>query len=165
MKTINITDIQISELFDMLNKLNEKNLYIYWLIKEKNINLLNHMKESINQILEHYKKQISRMYMLNIIEQDVVISKDTQLNQILESLKNKLNDEKMMDEHIINGLCLSNLDTIFNKDDIYELNFKLIIRKYTEEKNINNKYLIDGINYANSFSSKKKMKKKILNKV
>ena len=161
MKTINVTDNQISELIDMLSKLNKKNLYLYWLVFEKQDEFLTtQTKKDIDQILEHYRSQISRMYMLNIVEQNIVNHKNTQLNQVLLRLKDKLNSGKIMDEFIVNGLCLSNLDTIFNKDDVYKLEFSLCLTR-----DINNAYLIDGINYANSFCSKQKMKKKIPNKV
>lgn len=161
MKIINITDNDISELNVVLNSLNKNNLYLYHLLKEKkDDNLLISMDESLIQILEHYKKQISRMYMLNIIEQNLVNNKDTQLNQVINSLKIKLSNKEIMDSYIINGLCLSNIQTIFN-DNSYEYTIKCsneTIKRINEDE-----YLRIGFEYSSTFGDTKKIKKKIPN--
>jgi len=164
MKTINVTDNNISELIEMLNTLTDKNLYLYWLLQEKkDKKLQKNMEENINQILDHYRKQIAKMYMLNIVEQNLTNKEDTQLNLVLKSLKNKLNSKEVMDEYIINGLCLSNLDTIFNNMEDYAFDYQLACNKESLENGKNREYLITAFKYANSFGTKKEIKKKILN--
>ncbi|MBE6152910.1 MAG: hypothetical protein E7166_01595 [Firmicutes bacterium] len=162
MQLINITDKDIKELDVILNKLNYKSLYLYWILKRTtNIKELQIINDNINPILEHYKTQISKMYILNIIEQNLLNNKDTQLNMVIERLKNKLDTRTMLDEDIMNCLCLSNIDTIFNNIEDYEFDYKLIYNKNDEV--INNKYLNTAIIYANSICTKRKNKKKILN--
>jgi len=162
MQLINITDKDIKELDVILNKLNYKSLYLYWILKRTtNIKELQIINDNINPILEHYKTQISKMYILNIIEQNLLNNKDTQLNMVIERLKNKLDTRTMLDEDIMNCLCLSNIDTIFNNIEDYEFDYKLIYNKNDEV--INNKYLNTAIIYTNSICTKRKNKKKILN--
>ena len=136
-------------------------MYLYHLlVKENDENLLISMDESLNQILEHYKKQISRMYMLNIIEQSLVDKKDTQLNQVINRLKIKVKNNEIMDSYIINGLCISNINTIFS-DNSYE--FILTCSDDTNKKINSDEYLRVGFEYASSFGDKQKTKKKIPN--
>ena len=147
----------------MLNKLNNKNLYLYWLLIEKNdVNALENSKESLEQILEYYKNQIAKMYMLNLVEQNILNDKNTQLNLVIQSLINKLNDNQIMDEYIVNGLCLSNLDTIFNDKD-FNFDYTLVSTSTVADKIRNNKYIRTSLEYANSFCTKPKIKKKIPN--
>lgn len=167
MKIINISDADVSELINIIQKLDENNLYLYWLLKEKNDEILyNNMKESIEQVLEQYRKQISKMYMLNLVEQSLLGTTDTQINQVMNNLKSKLDSKEILNENIINGLCLSNLDSIFSNHNELDFNYTLVLSSDIKEENKNNKYLNGAIGYANSFATRKKInktKKKIPN--
>lgn len=154
MKIINISDADVSELINIIQKLNENNLYLYWLLKEKNDEILyNNMKESIEQVIEQYRKQIAKIYVLNIVEQKLLNTTKTEMNQIINSLKNKLYRKEILNENIINGLCLSNLDSIFSNSNNFD--YTLVLSSDIKEENKNNKYLNSAIGYANSFSNKK----------
>lgn len=154
MKIINISDADVSELINIIKKLNENNLYLYWLLKEKNDEILyNNMKESIEQVLEQYRKQIAKIYVLNIVEQSLLGTTDTQINQVMNNLKSKLDSKEILNENIINGLCLSNLDSIFSNSNNFD--YTLVLSSDIKEENKNNKYLTSAIGYANSFSNKK----------
>ncbi len=160
MTIINITDSDVSELVSMTEKLDEKNLYLYWLLKEKNDETLyNNMKESLQQVIEQYRKQISKMYMLNLVEQNLLGTTNTQINQVMTNLKNKLDSKEVLNDYIINGLFVSNLDSIFSSDNELELSYALVLSDDVKEQNKNNKYLTSAIGYANSFGTRKKINK------
>ena len=167
MKIINITDADVSELVSMTQKLDEKNLYLYWLLKEKNDEILyNNMKENIQQIIEQYRKQISKIYMLNLVEQNLLGTTNTQINQVINTLKNKLDSQEVLNDYIINGLFVSNLNTIFSSDSELNFSYFVVLSDDVKEQNKNNKYLNSAIGYANSFGTTKKInktKKKIPN--
>lgn len=163
MRTINVTDNNVSELIDMLSKLNEKNLHLYWTILEQDDkSLLDSMKDSMNQVLEHYKKQIAKLYMLNLVEQNILNREDTQLNELFTNLKDKLDSKKVMDASIVNRLYLTNIDTIFNNTD-YTFDYNLSCDEQTTIKIEDNEYVSSAFCYINSLGDNKKMKKKILN--
>lgn len=163
MKVVKITESNISELTEILEKLNCKNLHLYWtILEQKDKNLINTMQRTINEVLEYYRKQIARMYVLNIIEQELLQTKDTELNKILDNLKFNVSNNGVLDRSVIYGLHLHNIKSIFT-DEESNPEYNLICEDSLNQKIKDNNFILDAINYTNSLSNKEKTKKKILN--
>ncbi len=157
---IEVNDKSIECLEYILDKVEIKNIHVYWSIqnikKDKHgIKAIMQIKKEFDHLVDLEKIQISKIYFLNMVEQYLVDDKETGLNMLLSEIIQTLNEHKTLRESIIYNLCLQDIDSIFDNP---ELDFE-IVNNCSLEKNT--KYVELGLNFAQNYNKIKQNQKNL----
>lgn len=144
---VEVNDKSIECLEYILDNIGIENIHIYWAVqnikKDKNgKKAIIEIKKSFEYLVDFEKMQISKIYFLNLIEQQIINNKDTDLNRLVNEIISTLQTNKTLREDIMYSLCLQNIESIFDDPEI-----EFIIQNNCTE-NKNTKYVISGLDYA-----------------